>query len=661
MGVDFNINDDERGRIISLHESATKRQYLSEQVVTDHDSKYDYKKEGGDYFYKSKGSNNWKKSSGNALESIKTRVFDEKPSKSKTTKSKSKTTTSKSKSDLPFKTKEEGDKFREWMNRWYPKTSKNLQLDRSGSHTNSYIRRAWNHKGGDGVKGDIYTEKVLSKGGGKSSPKRKGGEKGKIFVSDTINPSFSSKIDFGNLKTSDSTQRICRPNDKNCGQFVNDFSDKFKTVGNAWTAYNNTSLLGSTIYDKFNSLDKSQRKKAIDLWLKIHKNGGGKENGKYKNEVKSFVNQLVPSKGSDVKLEIDDVVGIFYPGSSHHEEAFYQGGKAWFIDKNGKMVPGNTIQRGEGWGMNTHVGIVGAIKDGVPLIFHNVGGNVISDPASNLRIAWVKRKGGSKPVQVEHPVIKKTLEALVKNRTNISEQPDSVMDRRLGITSKNEKVLGDKGKEIKDLQSKYSCVNESFRLPLDILLKRKYNKNVLKLALGIIGRESSFASGLRYSVLDPHKAMAAWFGFDTSVGPGQMKTATAEELGLDLDYILTNLGALDGVYRYLFKSIKKARTEGYSSSPSNLGNGGTGNGLYDIAIASYNIGQANITKWCKSTDPERRKKGYKNKCKDIPSNKREIVKNYIPNFKTERWDGVETSTVGYIKEVAGYFKKFNCF
>ena len=50
--------------------------------------------------------------------------------------------------------------------------------------------------------------------------------------------------------------------------------------------------------------------------------------------------------------------------------------------------------------MNTHIGIVGAIKDGVPLIFHNIGGNVISDPASNLNIAWVKRKGGTKRVKV---------------------------------------------------------------------------------------------------------------------------------------------------------------------------------------------------------------------------------------------------------------------
>lgn len=163
----FILSEEEKERILTLHESAAKRHYLSEQVNTTHDRTYDYKKEGDKYFYRKKGEKTFKKAAtgGKAEEQIKTRVFDEKPSKSNTTKSKSK-------HDLPFKTKEEGDKFREWMNRWYPKTSKNLQLDRSGSHTNSYIRRAWNHKGGDGIKGDIYTEKVLSKGGNKGELKK---------------------------------------------------------------------------------------------------------------------------------------------------------------------------------------------------------------------------------------------------------------------------------------------------------------------------------------------------------------------------------------------------------------------------------------------------------------------------------------------------------
>ena len=58
-------------------------------------------------------------------------------------------------------------------------------------------------------------------------------------------------------------------------------------------------------------------------------------------------------------------------------------------------VNGETIKKGIGWGMNTHIGVVGAIKDGVPIVFHNIGGQVWADPYNNLkgdsRIAWVKR------------------------------------------------------------------------------------------------------------------------------------------------------------------------------------------------------------------------------------------------------------------------------
>lgn len=217
-----------------------------------------------------------------------------------------------------------------------------------------------------------------------------------IFVSDTINPDYLNGLKFSKLKSNGRTASIVDPKTKECAQFVNNFSDKFGFVGDAWTAYINGEL-GTTIYSKFKGLNSNQIKTAIDLWLKLHKKGGGQENGQDMGKVKSFIGSLIP-KGTNVKLELDDIVGIYNPDSSHHEESFYQGGKPWFTEKNGNMVPGNTIKKGEAWGMNTHIGIVGAIKDGVPLIFHNVKGTVLSDPPSNLRIAWVKRKGGTKPI-----------------------------------------------------------------------------------------------------------------------------------------------------------------------------------------------------------------------------------------------------------------------
>lgn len=234
----------------------------------------------------------------------------------------------------------------------------------------------------------------------------------------------------------------------------------------------------------------------------------------------------------------------------------------------------------------------------------------------------------------------------------------------------------------------YNCVNSAFRVPLATLIDKGYSKDILKLALGIIGRESSFASGTRYSTLEPGKELWAWLGGSTSIGPAQMKPETAKNLGLNLSQITSNLGALDGVCRYLRKAINKAKKSGYSSGPSSIGSKGTGNAIYDIAVASYNIGMGKIHKWCKTNDPNvKRDCKFKGKLVESVSNineqvvnsitgvpyvkpskkkktykvSNEVVQNYIPNYKTERWDGVNISTHGYVEEVAGYYKKLNCF
>jgi len=52
----------------------------------------------------------------------------------------------KEQSTLPFKTKEEGNAFRKWLNDNYPGVAKKFELDRVGSHTNAYIKNAFNAK-----------------------------------------------------------------------------------------------------------------------------------------------------------------------------------------------------------------------------------------------------------------------------------------------------------------------------------------------------------------------------------------------------------------------------------------------------------------------------------------------------------------------------------
>lgn len=352
---------------------------ISEQVVTDYDSSYDYKKEDGKYYTRRKGSNNWTEAKGSSLNAIKSKVFGDSSSSS--------SSSSSSKRKSPFKNKEEGNKFRKWVNDTYPKEAKEMDLDVSGSHTNSYIMRAWK-KFGESYK----------KSKGKSVDKGKNNEPNpNLVVSSDIADKFST-IDFNNLSTNDTTHNICVPGSEHCSEFVKELRDDLTFVGNAWHAYTNQRF-GTTAYSAFNGLDDSTKKQVINLWLDIHKKGGGKENGPKNGVVRKLVSQIVPKQGEITDLQVNDVVGLFYEDSTHHEEAFYQGGEEWFTEDNeGNKIPNDEIKSGKGWGMNTHVGTVAAIKDGVPLIFHNVGGDVRSDPPSKLRIAWVKRTGGGQGI-----------------------------------------------------------------------------------------------------------------------------------------------------------------------------------------------------------------------------------------------------------------------
>lgn len=87
----FIISEEEKERILNIHESATKRQYLKEDVVTitDNDKNYDYQKNGQTYFFRVKPTStdkralkykdgNWHQATFGAIDAIK-QLFDKKP------------------------------------------------------------------------------------------------------------------------------------------------------------------------------------------------------------------------------------------------------------------------------------------------------------------------------------------------------------------------------------------------------------------------------------------------------------------------------------------------------------------------------------------------------------------------------------------------------
>jgi hypothetical protein len=229
--------------------------------------------------------------------------------------------------------------------------------------------------------------------------------------------------------------------------------------------------------------------------------------------------------------------------------------------------------------------------------------------------------------------------------------------------------------------SSLSCVPLAFQLAVDKLIKEGYDKKILKTSLGIIGRESDFGESNRFKFFSPLKFLFSRLGVSTSVGYGQIKPDTAKEFGMTTDDLITSIGSLKTVYQILQKNYNKAIEVGYTNQPSTNYNSGTGDSALDISILSFNKGYGSITKYCETSNPK-----IKKSCKYagqiikeqsifgggqggyvVPPTPKKIkvfnkhVLNYLPNFKTQRWDGVNITSHGYVKEVADRIKKYTCF
>jgi hypothetical protein len=262
--------------------------------------------------------------------------------------------------------------------------------DKYGS---SYISSACKKtKSSDGNKKTDETSKSCS--GGKKIPKF---EKVNTCLSNS-----TKSVELGKSSVTD------------CAAFVNAFSDRVSYVGNAWFSHDLDSA-GKRKFSVYTSVSDSIKEEARKLFNSIWKKGGWEKAPEYKPNVKTLQSKLIPNQSSlSSKLVKGDIVGIYYPSSSHHVEAFYQAatgkdGKGNSItpsyvvtDSSGKFVMGptgfpklgKTWNSGRLWSMNTHLGIVGEVKNGVPIIFHNIGGTVYADPIGKLqgdgKIMWIK-------------------------------------------------------------------------------------------------------------------------------------------------------------------------------------------------------------------------------------------------------------------------------
>ena len=296
----------------------------------------------------------------------------------------------------PFKTREEGNAFRKWMHKNFPNAAKNFGLDIEGSHTNKTIKNVYNSLPPNYTTTTYGMYYERTKGQTQSSQTQP--KKDQLVVAPGLNQDVFKNINIAALDSTKSAKVCDKAGTDQCGTYVNLLSDKIGNVGNAWLAHNNETLVTRT-KTAYWGLTPAQQDKIFNIFKAIEKQGGpvkGKKSGGPTDEIKALQSQLIP-KISASDLKPGDIVGIYYPESGYHESAFYEAGKPYFVkDSKGQWQKGTTIKRGEGFGMNTHVGIVAFEKNGVPLVVHNISGTVYSDP-------WDKLKGGGKIMWVRRP------------------------------------------------------------------------------------------------------------------------------------------------------------------------------------------------------------------------------------------------------------------
>ena len=274
----------------------------------------------------------------------------------------------------------------------------------------------------------------------------------------------------------------------------------------------------------------------------------------------------------------------------------------------------------------------------------------------------------------------------------LEEQPDEKFD-----TPYNKELMR------KKIPQKYKCLTPEFSHSVEFAISEGIEPFWVKYALGILGRESDFGkiigkygkkAGFEYTinkmskVIPGFKEMIQWGmkkfknkdNWVPSMGVAQMTPDIAEKYNVNLEELMTISGSLVAASKYLKDLYSETEKYYNSNQPSKIiynkqlmdNPSSSGNAALDAAIMSYNSGSSYYKiQYCKTNNVE-----YMGPCnspngqyqpflKDNPKfilkvDKTQVIKNYIPTLKTKTGDNTYISNMGYLKEVVGYSKKFEC-
>jgi hypothetical protein len=211
---------------------------------------------------------------------------------------------------------------------------------------------------------------------------------------ESIPPEFCDKISSGSEKT------IGNGGSEGCAQFVTKFLG-LDYLGDAWTSFNvakkngvkyNMFTDGTINWDNVRNLMKTNGINSNTCGCFVEE-GEGKDNSCGDGpKISKLISSFYPSS-SNVNLnnlKLGDVVGMYWKNSGNKGKAFCTRAVSRGIGPDG------SVKDTDPFTFNTHLGYVGAIKNGVPIIYHSVHGTRLATPASQLlsssgngMITWV--------------------------------------------------------------------------------------------------------------------------------------------------------------------------------------------------------------------------------------------------------------------------------
>tara|TARA_R110001592_G_scaffold96511_6_gene277147 strand:- start:17957 stop:19138 length:1182 start_codon:yes stop_codon:yes gene_type:complete len=250
-----------------------------------------------------------------------------------------------------------------------------------------------------------------------------GGDVATETESEFPNLQLSDSLDLQKMPTFDPNKesKVYKCTMDGCAAYVSDVLGNVYQ-GNAWHAHR----MGNNVYSAFEKAGTTNNNKITNLFNDINRNPKPTEGI---SDAKNIAKSLVPDQQKFSNLKLNDVVGLFYEPSSMHSTAFFEamtgfnemgggtkagdgpfmikadGSGQWTgedLGKDIKFKPGKTLSKGMVPGLNTHLGFVGAINNGEPIIFHNIHQQVHATPLSEMNkngtaIVWARR--GQVPVE----------------------------------------------------------------------------------------------------------------------------------------------------------------------------------------------------------------------------------------------------------------------